>query len=455
MQPKIKILLLAFTTLLSASLQAQVKDSTAVTRDTTDLMSRLENETLENNKDSTYYARATFKTTRLINGHTVENVGKGVMDVKISHRFNSLNSGAYQFFGLDDANTRLGLDYGITNNFMVGIGRSSYKKAYDAFFKLKILRQSTGKINMPITLSYVPTIVLNTLHGPDSAKTNYFSSKLFFSHQLIIGRKFSTNTSLQLMPTFVHRNLAPRVQDPNDLLSIGIGGRQKISKRVSINAEYYYQIPGSQTEWHDQSREATGGIDARLHAPLARTTVRQRHAFTVRHHPVATLQRLHGGHRGVLDGVDVRGTALHEGHDFAARHEAVGVVTVVVRPGSRFCQFGVRRRSESHRSVRHEFATSPRSRTMWSIERSVRRRLIASPALPAPMITVVTCIIASLPPPTVSGCDSGRSCGQATSTVTLVGFVMMSRHRRSLLRLGDEAVDVARATRRRRWRTGP
>ena len=153
MQPKIKILLLAFITLLSANIEAQVKDSAAVTKDTTDLMSMLENETSEKNKDSTYYARATFKTTRLINGHTVENVGKGVLDVKISHRFGELNAGGYELFGLDNASMRMGVDYGITNNFMVGIGRSTYQKAYDAFFKWKILRQSTGKTNMPITLS--------------------------------------------------------------------------------------------------------------------------------------------------------------------------------------------------------------------------------------------------------------------------------------------------------------
>jgi len=244
MQPKMKIIALAFITFITANIQAQVKDSTGTARDTTDLMSKLESEASGTNKDSTYYARATFKTTRLINGHTVENVGKGVLDVKISHRFGHLNSGGYNLFGLDDASMRMGLDYGITNNLMVGIGRSTYQKAYDAFFKLKILRQSTGKTNMPITLSYVPTIVLKTFPKPDPEKTTYFSSKLFFSHQLIIARKFSTNTSLQLMPTFVHRNLAPLVSDPNNLLSIGIGGRQKISKRVSINVEYYYQLPG-------------------------------------------------------------------------------------------------------------------------------------------------------------------------------------------------------------------
>jgi hypothetical protein len=96
---------------------------------------------------------------------------------------------------------------------------------------------------MPITLSYVPTVALKTLKFEDPTRENYFTSRLFFTHQLIIGRKFSENTSLQLMPTYTHRNLVQLAAESNDLLAIGIGGRQKLSKRVSLNFEYYYQIP--------------------------------------------------------------------------------------------------------------------------------------------------------------------------------------------------------------------
>lgn len=204
-----------------------------------DLMSQLENET----KTGTDYTTATFKTTRLINGHTVENVGKKVLDVKISHRFGKINNGAYELFGLDNATMRMGVDYGITNTIMVGVGRSTFQKTYDAFVKWKILRQSSGEKKMPLTLSYVPTVALKTLKFEDPNRKNYFTSRLFFTHQLIIGRKFSEGTSLQLMPTFSHRNLVQLASEPNDLLAIGIGGRQKLTKRVSLNFEYYYQLP--------------------------------------------------------------------------------------------------------------------------------------------------------------------------------------------------------------------
>lgn len=207
--------------------------------DTTDIMSQLEK---ENNKDAVNYTTATFKTTRLVNGHTVENVGRGVLDVRFNHRFGTINKGAYELFGLDNATTRFGFDYGITNNLMVGVGRSSFQKTFDAFFKWKLLRQSTGKKNMPVTVSYVPTIALMTLKWSDTSRKNYFSSRLSYSHQLIIARKFSEGLSLQLMPTYVHRNLVTLDAEPNDIYALGIGGRQKISRRTSFDIEYYYQF---------------------------------------------------------------------------------------------------------------------------------------------------------------------------------------------------------------------
>src|ERR1700712_583085 len=213
-------------------------------QDTSDISKMLENELRKEEKNQTEYVTATFKTTRLINGHTVENTGRGVMDLKISHRFGTLNKGAYEFFGLDNATMRLGLDFGLTNKLMVGFGRSTFEKTFDAFFKYKILRQSKGKHNMPVTVSYVPTVALKTQKWDDPNQKNYFSSRLFYTHQLIIGRKMSEGLSLQLMPTFIHRNIAAKVSDPNDILAIGVGGRQKLTKRISFNVEYYYQLPG-------------------------------------------------------------------------------------------------------------------------------------------------------------------------------------------------------------------
>ncbi len=206
-----------------------------------DLMKMLEEETEKDKKPD--YATATFKTTRLINGHSVENVAEGVLDFRISHRFGYVNGGAYELFGLDEASMRLGLDYGLTNRWMIGIGRSTYQKQYDGFTKYKLLRQSSGTRVMPVTLSAIASMMYKSLKDENPDRENYVTSKLFYSGQLLIGRKFNESLSLQLMPTIIHYNLVQGVNDPNDVFAIGAGGRMKLSKRVSLNLEYYYQLP--------------------------------------------------------------------------------------------------------------------------------------------------------------------------------------------------------------------
>ena len=211
-----------------------------------DLMSMLDKEIAS--KPVTNYATATFKTTRLINAHSIEQVAGGVLDVKISHRFGTLNSGVYELFGLDNASIRIGADYGITDWLMIGVGRASYEKQFDGFMKVKLLRQSTGARSMPISLSGFAGIYYNTLKWSDPTRENYWTSRINYTFQLLLARKFSEGFSLQLSPTLVHKNLVPGADDPNDLLSIGIGARQKLTKRLSINVEYYYQVPGYKLE---------------------------------------------------------------------------------------------------------------------------------------------------------------------------------------------------------------
>jgi len=194
-------------------------------------------------EETTEYAKASFKTTRVINGHSLENVAGGVMDVKISHRFGMLNTGAYNLFGLDQASIRIGFDYGVNERLMVGLGRSSHNKVYDGFVKYKLLRQSSGKKNMPISLAVLSGAYLKTIEWQQPERENYFSSRLEYTHQLIVGRKFSESTTLQFMPTIVHRNLVAAKADAHDVILIGAAARQKLTKRVAINVEYYHALP--------------------------------------------------------------------------------------------------------------------------------------------------------------------------------------------------------------------
>jgi hypothetical protein len=193
-------------------------------------------------KPETKFTTATFKSTRIINGHSIEKMPPGQLDFRISHRFGRINSGAYEFFGLDQANMHFGLEYGIFDWLMVGIGRGTYEKTFDGFAKFTLLRQSSGARVMPFSVSLLSSIALRSLKWDDQSRTNYFSSRLSYVEQVLIARKISQGLSLQLTPTFVHRNLVATELDPNDLYSIGAGGRIKLTKRISFNAEYYYLV---------------------------------------------------------------------------------------------------------------------------------------------------------------------------------------------------------------------
>ncbi len=180
---------------------------------------------------------AAFKTTRVINGHSLENVAAGVLDVKISHRFGRLNSGAYNAWGLDNAYIRIGLDYGISSRLMVGLGRSSFEKTFDGFFKYKIVRQK--QTGTPITAVWFSSLAYRS---ENFVQTGVFEEahRLAYTHQLILGRKFSEGFSLQLMPTLVYRNLVRQASDANALAALGLAFRQKITRRTAFNFEYYY-----------------------------------------------------------------------------------------------------------------------------------------------------------------------------------------------------------------------
>lgn len=208
------------------------------------------------------YSYATFKTTRVINSHSVEQPASGTLLFIIQHRFGRINTGIYELFGLDQATIRFGLEYGINDRLSIGFGRNSYEKTYDGFVKYKVLRQSTGARKMPVTLSYYGGATINSLKWEDQGvenRTNYFSSRMTYTQMLLVARKISSGISLQLMPTYIHKNLVPTTHDKNDIFAIGIGGRFKLTNRLSVNAEYFY-TPTNQISY-DFQQPLSLGID--------------------------------------------------------------------------------------------------------------------------------------------------------------------------------------------------
>jgi len=258
------LLVLALLFFSQLTILAQPGDSLLIQTNEDDLLSLLGGD------EEQTYTSATFKTTRIINMHSVENAAAGVMDFRISHRFGFINTGAYDLFGLDQALMRIGFEYGISDRLMVGMGRSNVNKAYDSFLKYKILRQGSGKRNVPLSISYFASAVCNTVKWADPNRDNYFSSRMQYTHQLLIARKFNNDLSLQLTPTLVHKNLVPTLQDKNDILALGFGGRYKLTQRFSVNGEYIYVLPNQITSTFYNSLSLgvdieTGGHVFQLH----------------------------------------------------------------------------------------------------------------------------------------------------------------------------------------------
>jgi hypothetical protein len=194
--------------------------------------------------DKPMYISSTFKGKKVVNGQSVEVLSKGVLQFQIQHRFGTLNSGFYNLFGLDNSQIRLGFDYGIKDWMSVGIGRSSELKTIDASAKIRLKRQSKGSKEFPFTIATNSAIFIKQYRWSETNEEAFeMSNQLSFSHQLLIARKINRDLSVQLSPTLVHYNLV-NYAEKNDRISLGFGARQKLTNRISVNAEYFMQING-------------------------------------------------------------------------------------------------------------------------------------------------------------------------------------------------------------------
>lgn len=184
------------------------------------------------------YVTAAFKSTRVIMTHSMAMLQPGVLDFRILHRFGNINQGVGEFFGLDDATIRLGLDYGLSKNLTVGVGRGSYRKEIDGFLKLRAVQQATGPGGSPFSLLAVGGMMVQTAPWSGHKADESVGNRLAYYTQLIVGRKFSDAFTLQFTPTLVHRNLVA-AEDDNKTFALGIGGRIRLSRRVSLNLDHY------------------------------------------------------------------------------------------------------------------------------------------------------------------------------------------------------------------------
>lgn len=195
--------------------------------------------TVEEKSDYSRIERNTFKTVLLINSPTVRTPRKNQLLFILSHRFGYLSSGFSDLFGLDNATARFAFEYGVSKKLALGIGRSTYNRNYDSYIKYALLQQSEGARNIPVSLSLVQTINTSSAKWPN----NYpylFAHRISYSSQILIARKFNSSLSLQLMPTFVHKNLVPTANFGNDHLALGMGGRLRLNSWLALTTEYYH-----------------------------------------------------------------------------------------------------------------------------------------------------------------------------------------------------------------------
>lgn len=195
----------------------------------------------------------TFFGTRVINGHSVETPVARSLQFIIAHRFGRVNSGFYQFFGLDQASIRFGFEYGILDRLCAGFGRSTFRGTWDGFVKGRVLEQQIGKGAMPLSLTLLAGMAVDGRRRLylDGRKEE-FPDRLSYYYQALVARKFGTWLSLQLMPTLVHQNIVKTPQDPNLLFVMGGAARFRITPSFAILTEYYYRVSDNpQAPWHN------------------------------------------------------------------------------------------------------------------------------------------------------------------------------------------------------------
>jgi Membrane bound beta barrel domain (DUF5777) len=200
-----------------------------------------------------------FKALQICNMQSTKLPVKGEFYVLISHRFGDLSNGINNFFGLDQALTKIGGIYGVTNWLSLGASRQTYNKIYELAAKYKFANQINS--GFPFTIVGYNTMDINSQLDKDIYPNIKFENRLAFTSQLLISRKFSERFSFEVAPIYVHKNLYDNVVEQKDLFLVGAGGRLKLSKRLSLNIEYAARVSMPDEFVSPYQNPATIGLD--------------------------------------------------------------------------------------------------------------------------------------------------------------------------------------------------
>lgn len=196
-----------------------------------------------------------FRAMRLSNGHSTYTLNKNELQVMIAHRFGgTIDQGVEELFGMDQfANIRLGVSYGATDRLTIGLGRSRVRKVYDGFLKYSLLRQNEA--GMPVSVSALVAASMRSDDWPDTQR-DFLETRhrLSYTTQLLIARELAPFVSVQLSPTWVHRNLVVQQESPTDVWALGMGTQVRINGRILVSAEYFLaltELNPNQTQVYD------------------------------------------------------------------------------------------------------------------------------------------------------------------------------------------------------------
>lgn len=196
------------------------------------------------------YEMATFKTTRIGLGHSVEMRKKGALEISLFNRFWNHKEGTTQSFLADEVSTRFGLDYSITDKLTIGAGYTNFDKITEGYVKYKILRQQKDSKKAPVSIVFYQGFSndknSSTISGLYNTSTINSSINSYVS-QLLIGRKFNQNLSAQFTTTFINRNKKVFRNDHNNQFALSAGGRYRVNGHFSIVSEYYHVINPTKT----------------------------------------------------------------------------------------------------------------------------------------------------------------------------------------------------------------
>jgi hypothetical protein len=200
---------------------------------------------------------AAFKGLQVCTMQSTKLASKGEWYFLVAHRFGDLTEGFDNFFGFDNAVTKLGGLYGVTNWLTLGVSRHTLNKNYELTGKYKFANQEAD--GFPVTIVGYNTMDINSKLSEDEFPNLKSTDRLAFSTQLPISRKFSNSFSMELNPIYIHKNLYDPMLEEKDNYLLAVGGRYKISKRISINLEYAARLNATETSVYHNP--ATIGMD--------------------------------------------------------------------------------------------------------------------------------------------------------------------------------------------------